>query len=336
MRLLSFIAGLVVATSTAARTSAAEEHVFKIATLAPEGSTWWKVLVDTDKKLADKSGGRLRLKIYAGGVAGDEPDFVRKMRVGSLQGAGVTSVGLAEIQPALLALQAPSLIRSWDELDMARNKVGDRLQALLAEKGFVVLLWADVGFNRLFSQTKIERPEDLKKVKAWVWTEDGVYRTYYETAGVKAVPLALPDVLPSLQTGLIDAQCSPPLAALSLQWFTKAKYMLDFPIGAVIGAAVLTQKSLERLSPEDRALVTALGKEAGAAMRDAARRDNEQSVDALKKAGIQVVTPDASARAAWEELGKRAALNGAGPVYPKDLYEEIAKAVADYRATSGK
>jgi TRAP-type transport system periplasmic protein len=194
------------------------------------------------------------------------------------------------------------------------------------------LMWADVGFNRIFSKTKVERPDDLKKVKAWLWTQDGVYRTYYETAGVKPVPLALPDVLPALQTGLVDAQTSPPLAALSLQWFTKANFMLDVSIGAIIGAVVLTKKSLDALSPADRAIVLAVGAEAGEAMRKLARADNERAIEAMKKAGLQIVSPDAATRALWDELGKRAAVAGAGSVYPKDLYDEVVQAVADYRA----
>lgn len=329
MRTLLCLA-LLAAVPTGAR--ADDKVTLKVATLAPEGSTWAKVLADADQKLTERSGGRIRLKLYAGGVAGDEPDFVRKMRVGSLHGAGVTSVGLAEIQPALLALQAPATFNSWDELDQARNQLSARLTQLLADKGFVVLFWADVGFAQYFTQQRIERPEDLRKLKLWVWTQDSVYRTYYEVAGIKAVPLALPDVLPSLQTGLVDALASPPLATLSLQWFTKFKYMLDVPVSAIIGAAVLTQKALDKLSPADRALLMQVGEETGLAMRAAARKDNDAAVNALKKAGIQVVTVDGKVRAVWDELGKRAAQSGAGPIYPKDLYEEIVRLVAAHRA----
>ena len=87
----------------------------KIATLAPEGSTWWQILKDADKRIRELTNGTVKIRLYAGGVAGDEPDVVRKMRVGQLHGGALTSVGLSEIQPELMVLQAPGVIQSWEE-----------------------------------------------------------------------------------------------------------------------------------------------------------------------------------------------------------------------------
>ncbi len=316
--------------------SAGEETVLKIATLAPEGSTWWKLFIDFDKRVREESKGRVRLKIFAGGVAGDEPDVVRKMRVGSLAGGAVTSVGLGEIQPALLALQAPGLYASWDELDAVRQRMADKLASLLAEKGYVVLFWGDVGFNRIFSQTKIERPADVGKTKMWVWTQDNVHRVLWDTAGVKAVPLGVPDVLPSLQSGLIDAYPTPPLAAVSLQWFSRSKFMLDLPYSVTIGAFVLSTKSMEKLSAEDRAALMKVSQDMGKELAALVRADNLRAVDAIKRAGIQVTAPSNEAKAEWEKLTAKAADAAAGNVYPKELLAEIREAIRAYRAAGGK
>jgi TRAP-type C4-dicarboxylate transport system substrate-binding protein len=315
---------------------AADEQVFKIATLAPEGSTWWKLFVDFDKNVKAATNNRVKFKIYAGGVAGDEPDFVRKMRVGGLQGAAVTSVGLAEIQPALMALQAPGLFNSWDELDAVRAKLADQLAKLLAEKGYVVLFWGDVGFNRIFSQVKVETPADAQKTKMWLWTQDNVHKVLWETAGVKTVPLGVPDVLPSLQSGLIDAIPAAPLAAVSLQWFSRTKFMLDLPYNVTIGAFVVSSKALDKLSAEDKAALMKIAASTSVELSKIVRADDKKALDAIKKAGVQVTVPSDAAKKQWAELCDKAADAAAGPVYPKELLTQAREAVKAYRAAGGK
>ena len=326
---MRFLFCFVVLLATSAE---AAEHEFKIATLAPEGSTWWKVLKEADKRLDDLSGGRVRFKIYAGGVAGDEPVAVRKMRLGQLQGAGMTSVGLAEIQPALLALQAPGLYQNWKELDDVRNHLSEQFKSLLGEKGFVVLTWVDVGFNRMFTNVRITKPEDMKALKPWCWTQDGVYRAYYAKAGANAVLVGVPEVLPGLQTGLIDSFSAPPLVAVSMQWFSRAKFMLDVPQNATIGAIVLKKSAVDKLSAADQLILTQVGRELGDKLAAAVRADNEASMEAIRKAGITVVTADVAAKQAWQALGEQSSDQAAADgVYPKALLQEIRRVVRGLR-----
>jgi TRAP-type transport system periplasmic protein len=311
--------------------ASAKDVVLKVATLAPEGSTWWKIMKEGDKRLKEATQGRVSIRLYAGGVAGDEPDVVRKMRVGQLHGGAITSVGLSEIQPAALVLQAPGLASSWAELDGAREALRTDIEKLLADKGYIVLMWGDVGFNRFFSNAPVKGPTDLKSTKPWCWTQDGVYQALYSTLGVTPVPLGVPDVLPGLQTGLLDAFSTPPLAAVSLQWFSKAKYMLDMPVNVTLGAIVLTTKSLELLSPEDRATVARIGKELTPVMADAVRADNDKSLEAIKKSGVIFTPVDAATKKAWDEAFKRGADAAAGKVYPPELLAKARGAVEAMR-----
>ncbi len=316
--------------------SAEAATTFKIASLAPEGSTWFKMFKGMDSRLRELSGGRMELRIYAGGVAGDEVDVVRKMRVGQLQGGAITSVGLAEIDARMLVLQAPGLFESWEELDYARAQLREHLAALLREKGYVVWLWGDIGFNRIFSKQVVRVPEDLKATKAWCWTYDSNYLALFEVVGVKPIMLGVPEVLAGLQTGLIDSFSVAPLAAVSLQWFSRAKYMLDVPLTVTIGAIVLTRKSLDALSVEDQALLMQVGAEFSPKMAKAVRDDNQKSIEAIRKAGITIIPADQQLKAAWAAVTKAAADQAAGTVYPPELLAEVRAAVAAYRAHGGK
>ncbi len=315
---------------------AAKKFTIKLATLAPEGSTWWKIFKEADQRLRALTDGRVKFRIYAGGVAGDEPDVVRKMRVGQLHAAAITSVGLAEIQPAMLVLQAPGLVRSWDELDHLRHELGDKLAALLAEKGYLTLLWGDVGFNRVFSNVQVKTPDDLKSTKPWCWTEDGVFQAWFAAIGAKPVLVGVPEVLSGLQTGLLNAYVTAPLAAVSLQWFNRSTYMLDHPINVTIGAVVLSKKTMDKLSNEDQAFVMQVGREFTGRLATAVRADNEKAVAAIRRAGIQITEADADVQRAWADVANKGADRAAGKVYPPELLAEARRIVAVYRASRGQ
>jgi TRAP-type C4-dicarboxylate transport system substrate-binding protein len=301
----------------------------KVATLAPEGSTWTNVFHDMNRRLVELTEGRVSIRLYAGGVAGDEVDVVRKMRVGQLQGAAITSVGLSEIQQQLMVLQAPGLFRNWEELDHARAQLSERFQGLLREKGFEVVMWGDAGFNRFFSNKRITSPADMQGTKPWCWTQDGVYQAYFGALGVQPVSLGVPEVLPSLQTGLIDAFAAAPLPAVALQWFSRAKYMLDIPQTVTIGAVVFTKEALDKLDAKDRAAMAQVAAEFSSVMAQAVRKDNEVAVEAIRKAKVEIVRGDSSV---WQKQAEQAADAAAGKVYPAPLLAEVRKSVAAYRA----
>src|SRR5579863_4155730 len=201
------------------------ETVIKFATLAPDGSTWMKVMSDYDKALQEKTGGQVRFKFYWGGVQGDEKDVVRKIRLGQLQSAGVTGVGLGEIAPPLRILDAPFLFHSTDEVDFVLKTFDKPLREALESNGFYLLGWTEVGFVRLFTRAPVHAPADLKPVKMWVWEGDPIAETAFEEAGIHPIPLSITDVMTSMETGLIDGVYSSPMAAIALQWYAKTKFV---------------------------------------------------------------------------------------------------------------
>jgi len=263
-----------------------KRYTLKMATLAPEGSSWMKRFHEASRAIETRSEGRLKIKIYAGGIMGDEPDIIRKIRIGQLQGAAVTGVGLGIIQPAVRVLDLPFLFESYDELDFIRERLGREFEQKFQERGYVLLAWGDVGWIHIFSNQPVTNKQQLLDTKLWAWVDDPLAHRMFKQIGVKGIPLALPAVLPHLQTGLINAAYGSPLSTLALQWYTKVKYMSDLPITMANAAVVVSKRFFDGLPPDLQTILREEGMRMQKTLVDQVRRDNEESLTVLKKFGI--------------------------------------------------
>ena len=321
-----------VAAQTPAQTPA-QETVIKFATLAPQGSTWMKVMNEFDKELREKTGNKLRFKFYAGGVSGDEKDVVSKMRIGQLHAAGVTGVGLGVVAPAVRVMDAPFLFRSAAEVDYAHSKVDAELDAAIEKGGFVNLGWAEVGLVYVFTNIPIKDFEDLKKTKMWVWEGDPIAEAAFKAVDVNPIPLSIQDVMTSLQTGLINAVYGSPMGVVALQWFTKTKYIYSVPLANASGAVLVSKKFVDGLPAEQRAAFLEIGKKHMARLTALSRAENKQALDALQKQGLALTHPaSAGELAKYEGLARQARKTLVGRLYPQGLLDKVEKAVEDHRA----
>ncbi len=230
--------------------ASAQEFTIKFATLAPEGSTWITVMKEYDQAIRKESGGRLGFKIYAGGVAGDEKDVLRKIRLGQFQSAGITGVGIGEIAKSARILDAPFLFKNHDEVDYVMDQYDAELRKEFENGGYVLLGWAEVGFVYVFTNTPVTKVEDMRNVKMWQWEGDPVAEATFKAFGINPIPLSITDVLTSLQTGLINGMYTSPLAGVSLQWCTATKYMLDYPLTNASGAVVIAKRDFDKMPPD--------------------------------------------------------------------------------------
>lgn len=194
------MAGLFAFVSAVAPTNFAQSTTIKLATLIPVGSSWYGALRDMAESWKSETGGAIKVKIYAGGIAGDDPEVVRKIRIGQLQAATVTVEGLSRIVPDILALHLPMMIRTADELDYIRQRVASELEARFEARGFKVLNWIDAGWVRFFCNRAVTRPDELKALKLFVWGGDTVGAKAWRDGGFRPVPLAATDFLGGLQS----------------------------------------------------------------------------------------------------------------------------------------
>jgi len=237
-------------------TSAFGETI-KLATLAPKTSSWMKIFDAMGREIQEKSGGKLKIQFFPDGVQGDEIDVIRKMRAGLLHAGAMTSVGLGEIQKSVLIFQTPRLFHNYAELDYVRDRLKTQLDKAFEEAGYILLGWGDIGYYYLFSNHPIKSIADVRNpnVKMWVRVDDLVGIHFFKTVGGVGVPLSVPQVLPSLYSGQINALVVSPLACIALQWFPKLKYMADMPLAIGVGATVIAKAKYDKLTPQEQQIL---------------------------------------------------------------------------------
>ncbi|OGR42391.1 MAG: ABC transporter substrate-binding protein [Elusimicrobia bacterium GWA2_61_42] len=311
------------------------QAMIKFATLAPDGSTWMKAMRQFTEEATAKTGGRVKFKIYAGGVSGDEKDVVRKIRLGQLQAGGFTGVGIGEMAPEARLLDTPFLFKNAKEIDHVYKTFDADFRRIFDGRGYVLLGWAEVGNVNIFSNVPVTKPEDLRNVKMWIWEGDPIAEATFAALDIKPIPLSITDVMTSLQTGMINGVYGSPLSVIALQWFARMKYVFALPLTNASGAVVISKKAFGALSKEDQATLLQLGDKHFRALTLASRKENEQSVGILKKKNLIFTEPASPAVVtALEKAGEAARQSLVGKLYSKELLEKVEGSLKAFR--SGK
>ena len=279
--LLACLALLLCATPAVADT-----QTIKIATLAPDGSAWMRLFREYSASIEKRTEGRVRIKFYTGGVQGDEHDVLRKIRIGQLQGAAVTGIGLSSIHPEVRVLDAA---RNYKELDALRAGLGDSLRKRFEDRGYILAAWGDVGPIHLFTNKPVKSMEDLRSLKIWLWSDDPISSKLFESLGLRGVPMGVPEVLPALSTGTVDAFFGSPLSTMALQWSSHAKFMSATSIGQATGATIVSKKAWDAIAPADQAILRDEASKIEARVLTQIRGDNDGALAAMKKQGLQIM-----------------------------------------------
>jgi len=334
-------AALVMGLSLGASTARADTEV-RIATLAPSGSPWMSVLDKAAAEIKEKTSNRVTLKYFEGGQQGDERDFVRKIKLGSLDGAAVTSIGLSMIDESIRVLELPMLFNTAEEVDYVADKMWPYFQKKFAAKGFKLNDRGEVGWIYFLSKDKVETIADLRKTKIWQWGDDALVGAMFKKLALNGVPLGVPEVDASLTSGRITAAYGSPVAAVALQWYTKVKFMTSMPMSFAIGATVVSLESLKKLSAEDQKAVEEIGRSSAKKLRKVIRKANADAEGTMKRKGITVnPTPaamvDEFTKAALQVhkdlIGKE---SEKGKVYTQEEYDQVIKHRDEYRAKTKK
>jgi TRAP-type C4-dicarboxylate transport system substrate-binding protein len=316
----------------AASAAGAETQVIKVALVTPEGSAWTRLLREMAEEVARKTDGQVRFRIYPGGVSGDELDVLRKMRVNQIQAAGLSGVGLGVILPEIRLLEAPLLFRDVREIDRVREALFKRFAAAFESRGFVLLGFAEAGMVYFFSKNDISTPEGLKSARMWTWKGDPVAQVFLETFGISTYPLHLADVATGLETGMIDAFYSSPLAAIAFQWFTKINYILDHPIANSTGALVIRRQNFEHLAPEHQALLKSVALRYCRKLIDISRRDNAEAIGVMTQAGVRRLVPDEALARQLRQSAEATYRKNVPTLYSEDLLAKVRKIIDTARA----
>lgn len=315
---------------------AAEKHL-RIATLAPKNSLYHRQLMELGEVWRTAQGGEAKYLIYPDGSQGGEAEEVRRMRIGQLQGALLSVVGLRDIDPDIAALQnLPLLFKSWDEVDYVREKMRPAMEKKFLDKGFVVLAWGDAGWVRFFSKEAAFSPDDYKKMKFFAWGSEAEQQAIMKSLGYTPVPLETNDILPAIQTGMINVVPSTPYFALASQIYNSAPNMLDINWAPIVGALVVTEKSWDDMSPAVQNAVRLESDKVGVQIRTKARQEADAAVDAMKKRGLVVNHPSPEQMREWDELANKLYPRIRGTMVPTETFDEVFMYLKAYRASKGK
>lgn len=313
--------------------AAVQATTFKLATFAPNGSQWMTDFKAAGKEIEAKTAGRVKLKLYGGGVMGNDKKVLRKIRIGQLQGGAFISTGLAERYRDIVLYGLPMVLQTQAEVDYVRQRMDPVLMQGLEDAGFVSFGFAGGGFALLMGAEPIADLRDLRGRKVWVPEGDSISYKAMQALHLSPVVLPLTDVLTGLQTGLLEYVATPPVGAVVLQWYTKVKYVMSVPFAYTVGAMVIDKRAFSRISKADQTVVRDVLTNVYAVFEQRNRQDNRDAEAALRSSGLTFIEVDPQLVPAWQATA--AASNhkmAEGGTFSVELLDELLAHLEDFHA----
>jgi TRAP-type C4-dicarboxylate transport system substrate-binding protein len=314
----------------------AEKVTIKLGTMAPDGSAWHLLLKQMGEEWAKASNGQVKLKIYPGGVAGNEGDMVRKLRVGQLNAAALSVVGLHDIETSPQSIATPGLILDDQEWDHVFAKVTPGYEKRLEEKGFVTLMWGDTGWVYLFLNKEPKSIADIKGKKVFAWAGDPESVKAWQAAGYQPVVISSTDMLPSLTTGMIEGFATTPIMAFTARWYEGARFMVKASWGHLPGATVVTKATWEKIPAELRPKLMEIARAYGVKVNTEVIRMQADSIAQMQKNGLKVVELSEPDLKTFVQMAEKTWPVVRGGICSAEAFDEV-KAIRDaFRAQKGK
>jgi len=306
-------------------------HLFKIASLAPEGSVWIDSFKEFAKEVTEKTAGEVGFRVYPGGIMGDDRAMYRKMRVGQLHGGGFTITGISEIVPDFRVMAIPFLFRSYKEMDYVSAQLQPLFAKRFSEKGLQFIAMTEVGFVYTFSNQPRVTIRDLQQAKTWAPSNDPLTSAFLESLGISPITLTIPDVLSSLQTGLVNTAFNSLYGSIVLQWYTKAPFVTDKPYGYAYGVFLLSQKSFARLSEEQKQIIKESAQTHFSKLILQTRQSNEDSRKVLVSQGVTFVSTTDDVVATLEKHRDLTIKKLTGVAFSEEIYGTLKQSLNSYR-----
>ena len=309
-----------------AQEAAPNAKTISLATLAPPGSTWMRIFDSWNREIRRRSNQTLQLRIYSGGVQGDESEVIRKIKSHRLDAASVTATGLAQVYRPALVFQMPGILNGYEQLDKARDALTPEMDPQFAAAGFVNLGWADVGQSRLFSKEAVHVPSDLATRRPIAFRDDLILPVFFQTIHANPVTVQVPEALGALQTNRADVIMTPPVAAVALQWSSQVHFMLNLPMTIVVGGTVIGKTAFDALTPEQQTILRETATQFHQLARRNLRADERQALTTIASRGITVTEPTEAQKAEWKHVADEVRAHLTGVIADQALVNRVAAA----------
>ncbi|MEC9455636.1 MAG: TRAP transporter substrate-binding protein DctP [Candidatus Neomarinimicrobiota bacterium] len=301
--------------------------VIKLATLAPEGTEYYNLLLEMGQRWQEETNGEIILRIYPNGVVGRESDTIRKMRIGQIQASAMSSIGLADLTDQIQAFTIPMKFKDYDDVESVKEVMFDDISNGLSESGFKLLFLVDIGWVYWFSANEIAVPEDLRNAKIYTTAGDYVTVELFKQFGFNAIPVSETDILTSLQTGMINSMQTVPILSLSSGWFALMPNMLDLKWAVFIGAVIVDERVWSKIRPEHQEVMMEIAQEIGKKYQENGRKTDAQAIEMMKKYGMNVKTPTDEELKIWNDFKEKIMPDVIDTYVPKDIYDKVTSAI---------
>jgi len=310
--------------------------VIKIASIAPKNSPWDKALERMAADWERLSNNAVEVKIFAGSIAGDEQDMIRKMRLGVLQGGVFSNMGLAKMDYSLTVLSIPFLFHSREEFNAVFEKMKPTLEKTLESKGFKLTLWTLAGWVNFFTKGAVVGPDDLKKYKISVTADFPELEQVWKRMGYEIVTGDASSLMIQLQSGAASGAYLPPLLAASGQYFALVPHMFAPSLAPLIGGLLLGDKAWAAIPADLHGPFLEAVAAAARGLYEETMTLEADAVKMMKDNGLVVHDPPAEKLTEWRDAANRAVDKLIGPVFSREIYDQIAGYLQEYRKGRGQ
>ena len=301
----------------------AKKITIKFASLAPEGTVWNDMLIEMKQEWQAATENTVRIKIYPGGILGDERDMVRNMRIGRLHGAGLTTEGLTELAPDFSAFFLPMVYKNEDDIYKVLNSMLPDLEKTIESRGAKLLYIGNLGWAYWFTKEVVRHPDDLLDKKIFTWAGNYRYAEIYKRAGYSVVPLAGTEILSSLQTGMVDAITTMPLYALAGQSFGIANNMLDLKWGFLLAGIVIDLDTWNSIPAKYHSKLMEISNNMQKKSIEMNRQAETDAINAMKEYGLKINSLTKEEINAWEDRAKEIIPILRGYTIPEELFDRV-------------
>ena len=301
--------------------------IIKLATLAPEGTEYYNLLLEMGQRWQEETNGEVILRIYPNGVVGRESDTIRKMRIGQIQASAMSSIGLADLTDKIQAFTIPMIYKDYDDVERVKSVMFDDISDGLSESGFKLLFLVDIGWVYWFSVNEIAVPEDLRNAKIYTTAGDYVTVELFKRFGFNAIPVSETDILTSLQTGMINSMQTVPILSLSSGWFALMPNMLDLKWAVFIGAVIIDERVWSKIRPEHQKVMMEVAQEKGKKYQENGRKTDAQAIEMMKEYGMKVKTPTDEELKIWEDFKEEIIPDVIDTYVPREVYDKVTSAI---------
>jgi TRAP-type C4-dicarboxylate transport system substrate-binding protein len=309
------------------------QFTLRLGSEVPEGTAWAREGHAFSRDVEALTGGRVRLKWYLSGIAGDELQMADRIRRDQLDGVGSGGMLCNRLAPSLRITRLIGLFRTRGEVNYVLGLLKPFLDEEFTHSGYENLFETLLGPDLPFTRTPVRNLADLKRVRLWFWNLDEPFAAGLRALGMSTVPLPLEQAARAYEEGRTDGFIAIPLAALAFQWSAQVKYIADLPLGFLTGCFIVSHRAFDALPIELQGHVRAAAAKFYKRLEVVgAEQDQVLLKGGFSRQGITSVTVSDADRRAYLEQAKQVRDAMGDQVVPAALRKKVDGLLDQYRS----